>query len=95
MKKTLSSLFMFFILVSCGSVNRTMFGTTEKNLLKTVSIEQGCDTENIEILEKLKGLHGATYALNVCGNRMVYKQVGSVFMEASKADETVKNLKEN
>lgn len=95
MKKTLLLLIILLILVSCGSVNRTMFGTTEKNLLKTVSIEQGCDTENIEILEKLKGLHGATYALNVCGTRMVYKQVGSVFMEASKADETVKNLKEN
>lgn len=95
MKKTIIIPIILNTILSCGSVNRTMFGTTEKNLLKTVSIEQGCETENIVILEKLKGLHGATYALNVCGSRMVYKQVGSVFMEASKADQTIKSLKEN
>ena len=75
------------LLTSCGSVSRTMFGTTEKTLIKTVSIEQNCEQENIKIIDSNKGLHGATYALDVCGKRMVYKQVGSVFMEASKADE--------
>jgi RNA-binding protein YhbY len=90
--KKIIFLFGIVILVSCGSVNRTMFGTTEKNLIKTVAIEQNCDKENIEIIEKIKGLHGATYALDVCGNRVVYKQVGSVFMEASKADKMVEDL---
>jgi len=80
------------LLTSCGSVNRTLFGTTEKNLIKTVSIEQNCNQENIKVVDRNKGLHGATYALDVCGKRMVYKQVGSVFMEASKADEMVKSL---
>ena len=92
MKKVIL-LFGILILTSCGSVNRTMFGTTEKNLIKTVSIEQNCDAENIEIKHKLKGLGGATYALDVCGTRMVYKQVGSVFMESSKADKMVEDLK--
>ena len=82
------------LLLSCGSVTRTMFGTTEKNLIKTVSIEQNCEKEKIEILERIKGLHGATYALNACGERIVYKQVGSVFMESSKADKMVKKLNE-
>ena len=85
MKKLLflTTILMF---VSCGSVTRTMFGVTESTLIKTVSIEQNCEKENIKILDSNKGLHGATYALDVCGKRMVYKQVGSVFMEASKAD---------
>lgn len=87
MKKSFLAGFVSLILVSCGSVNRTMFGITESTLVKTVAIEQNCPSESIKILEKVKGLHGATYSLDVCGKRLVYKQVGSVFMEASKADE--------
>ena len=87
MKKSFLAWFVSLILVSCGSVNRTMFGITESTLVKTVAIEQNCPSESIKILEKVKGLHGATYSLDVCGKRLVYKQVGSVFMEASKADE--------
>jgi outer membrane protein assembly factor BamB len=41
MKKLIALTLLF-----CGSVNRTIFGTTEKNLIKTVSIEQNCTTEN-------------------------------------------------
>jgi len=81
--------------ISCGSATRTLMGNTEGNLISTVSIEQNCPKENIEILQKEKGLHGATYALNVCGKRVIYKQVGTVFMESSKADETVKQLNGN
>lgn len=69
-----------------------MFGTTENNLIKTVSIEQDCPEENIKVLDKIKGLHGATYSLDACGKRLVYKEVGSVFMEASKADKVNTNL---
>lgn len=82
-------------LISCGSATRTMMGTSEKTLINTVSIEQNCPVANIEILQKEKGLHGATYALNVCGNRIVYKQIGSVFMESSRADSTVKQIQSN
>lgn len=32
----------------------------------------------------------ATYALNVCRKRVIYKQAGIIFMESSKVDETVK-----
>jgi uncharacterized protein YcfL len=94
MKKVIV-LLSVLMLTSCGSASRTMFGTTEKNLINTVSIEQNCPAEKIEILQKEKGLHGATYALNVCGNRVVYKQIGSVFMESSKADATVKSIQGN
>jgi len=90
MRKILT-IVMLLSIFSCGSVSRTVFGTTEKTLVSTVSIEQGCDKEKIKILDKTKGLHGATYALDVCGKRMVYKQVGSVFMEASQADKTLNN----
>lgn len=83
---------IILLFVSCGSMNRTLFGTTEKNLIKTVSIEQDCEQENIKIVDSNKGLHGATYALDVCGKRMVYKQIGSIFMEASKADKMVEKL---
>ncbi|MGJ8745799.1 hypothetical protein [Polaribacter sp.] len=79
-------------LLACGSVNRTVFGTTEKNLIKTVAIEQNCSKEKIKIVDSIKGLHGATYSLDACGKRIVYKQVGSVFMESSKADKMIKEF---
>lgn len=79
-------------LTSCGAINRTVSGSTINTLKKQVSIEQGCDIDNIELLEKQQAAGNATYALDVCGKRMVYKQVGSVFMESSKADKTVNDL---
>ncbi|AYZ34882.1 hypothetical protein EGY07_04525 [Chryseobacterium indologenes] len=75
---------------SCGSVNRTMSGTTESKLIKTVSVEQGCPVENVKVIDKVKTLGNATYSLDVCGKRVVYKQIGSVFMEGSKADNLIK-----
>ncbi|WP_299135485.1 hypothetical protein [uncultured Tenacibaculum sp.] len=90
MKKIVLINLISLLLLSCGAVNRTVFGATEKTLIKTVSIEQNCPKENIKVVDENKGLHGATYALDVCGKRMVYKQVGSVFMEATKMDETIK-----
>jgi len=91
MKKLLLFSFASFILFSCGSVSRTISGSTEKKLVKTVSVEQGCDQENIKVLDRIKRLGGATYSLDVCGKRLVYKQVGSVFMEQSVADKMLNN----
>lgn len=90
--KKLITFTLLLALSSCGSVNRAMFGTTEKNLVKTVAIEQGCNKENVKVVDRIKGLHGATYSLDACGKRLVYKQVGSVFMESSKADNITKSL---
>lgn len=86
---TVSSIF----LISCGPIMRTASGSTEKNLIKTVSIEQECAIENIEILDKVKRSGGATYSLSACGSKVVYKQVGSLFMEAEEADKMVESLK--
>ena len=48
--------------------------------------------EEIKILDKVKTTGNATYSLDVCGKRMVYKQIGSVLMEASKADNMTNSL---
>ena len=69
-----------------------MTGTTESKLLKTVAVEQGCLVENVRVIDKIKTMGNATYSLDACGKRVVYKQIGTVFMESSKADETVKNM---
>lgn len=82
---------VLLFLTSCsGSVTRAMFGLTEKKLIETVSMEQDCPKEKIKILQSNKGLHGATYALDVCGKRVIYKQVGTVFMEASQTNNMLK-----
>ena len=93
MKKIISIGVLSITFLSCGSVTRTISGATKSTLVKTVSIEQGCPIENVQVIESVQGFHGATYALDVCGKRMVYKQVGSVFMESTKADEMINNLK--
>lgn len=85
MKKIILLSALSFSLFSCGSVSRTWTGSTEKNLIKTVSIEQNCSKENIKIVDRIKRSGGATYSIEACGKRYVYKQVGSVFMEATKA----------
>ncbi len=90
--KKLIAFTLLSILLSCGTLNRTVTGSKEIDLIKTVSIEQNCKKENIKIIEKVKKAYSATYALDVCGKRMVYKQVGTVFMESSKADRMVKSL---
>jgi hypothetical protein len=71
---------------------RTASGATINNLKEQVSIEQGCDIDKIELLEKQQAAGNATYALDVCGKRMVYKQVGSVFMESGKADKMMDDM---
>lgn len=78
------------LLISCGAMNRKLFGNTEEDLIKQISIETGCETGKIKILEKMQNLGNATYAVDVCGKRMVYKQVGSVFMTADEADNLMK-----
>ncbi|RXG33003.1 hypothetical protein SAMN02745246_00156 [Leeuwenhoekiella marinoflava DSM 3653] len=80
------------LLSSCGSVSRTLTGNTEKTMIKTVSVEQGCEVKNIKLLDKVKTWQGATYSLDVCGTRMVYKQVGSVFMESGAAEKMKEDL---
>jgi len=92
MKKSFLIGSLSIVLLNCGAVNRTAFGMTETKLIQTVSVEQGCPKEDIKILDKVKSTGNATYSLNVCGKRMVYKQVGSVFMESSKADNLVNSM---
>ncbi len=67
-------------LISCEATAKATHGTTEQKLIKIVSVEQGCPAENIKIIDKGRG----SYALDVCGKRMVYKQAGNTFMESSK-----------
>ena len=93
MKKLLFVAITTLSIASCGSLNRTFYGTTESTLIKTVAIEHNCPKENVKVVERLKGVHGATYAVDACGKRLVYKQTGSVFMEATKLDETINKAK--
>lgn len=74
------------VLFSCAALARGTTGATKSKLIQTVSVEQGCAEENIKILNESRNYASATYSLDVCGNRMVYKQVGTVFMQALQAD---------
>lgn len=92
MKKLLLIVTTSTLVTSCGSLNRSMTGTTESKLIKTVSVEQGCSVDNVKVIDKIRTAGNATYSLDACGKRVVYKQIGTVFMESSKAEETVKNM---
>ncbi len=81
MKKILILILITTFLTSCGPVYKKI---TEKKLIKTVSIEQGCPVENIKIIDKVKVRRGGTYALDVCNKRLVYKKVRGTFIESSK-----------
>jgi hypothetical protein len=86
MKTTLSLIIATVIFSSCGSVQRGLVGGTESNLIKTVSIEQGCPMEQIKVLDRTGGMY-RTYSVEACGKKYVYKQFGPTFTEASKFNE--------
>lgn len=90
MKKSLLIILGLIIISSCKSVVNATQGSTEKTLIKTVSIDQNCPVDSIRVTDKVKNMAHATYALEVCGKRMVYQQLGTAFMEKSKAQETIK-----
>ncbi len=90
MKRLLLIGIVSILLNSCGAAARTTLGGTNSDLIKTVSIEQGCPKENIKILESVRKMGSATYSLDVCGKKMIYKMSGNVFMEASKFDNLFK-----
>lgn len=78
---------------SCRSVVNVTQGATESKLIKTVSIDRNCPVDSIKIIEKVKNMAHATYALDVCGERVVYQQLGTAFMEKSQANKTVEMFK--
>lgn len=90
MKKISILLISSIFITSCGGINRQVFGITEKDLIKQVSVETGCAQDKISITDKIKNFGNATYSLDVCGKKMVYKQVGSIFMTAEQADKLIK-----
>ncbi|MCT3759649.1 MULTISPECIES: hypothetical protein [Elizabethkingia] len=72
-------------LTSCGAYIRGTTGATKGNLIKTVAIEQDCPENSIKIVNEVRRAGSATYSLDACGKKVVYKQVGFSFVEASKA----------
>jgi len=70
-------------MVSCGAYVRTMTGGTSSKLIKTVALETGCKTENIKVLDKVTSVSTGTYTLDVCGKKMIYKQAGGIFTNAT------------
>lgn len=90
MKKLIIIVCASTLLISCGAINRTISGNTIDDLKKQVSVETGCAVEKIVLIDKIQNLGNATYSLDVCGKRMVYKQIGSVFMKAEEVDKLLK-----
>lgn len=76
---TLSLISLSTLMISCGGYMRGMTGATKKQLIETVSIKEDCPEENIEIISQARNRGGAVYNLKVCGENMVYEQIGTVF----------------
>ncbi len=86
MKKIILSLGIICLTTSCASI----MGYSEKDVIKTASVEQNCPISDIKVVDKIKRAGNSTYYLEVCGIRKVYKTVGSVIMEAEKAENMTK-----
>lgn len=70
-----------FVITSCGAFIRSTTGTTAAAAKKQASVEYGCPIEKIILLEKTTRTGNSTYALDVCGTRRVYTQIGSTLQE--------------
>lgn len=95
-KFQLAVLLSFSILfTSCGTYMRAISGSTEKDMLKKVSLETGCSIADIKVIDKSKKATSTgndVYVLDVCGKRMVYKHIGSVFMRDKEADKLMEEV---
>lgn len=74
---------ILLLITSCGAYVRTVTGGTESKLIKTVSLETGCSPEKIRVLDKVTSVSSGTYTLDACGKKMIYKQSGGVFTNAT------------
>lgn len=92
MKKITFYSIIALAIFSCKSFVNTTQGATESKLIKTVSIDKNCPVESIKILDKVKNMAHATYALEVCGERVIYQQLGTAFMEKAQAEQTINKL---
>lgn len=54
-------------------------GTTANDMKKYVSVDTGCPVEKITIISMVEELGNGIYNLDVCGTKMKYRRVGSVF----------------
>ncbi len=88
MKKILLLTTMFFLTISCSSAK--YLGYDEKSVVKTAAVEHNCPVEKVKVINKIKKLGNSTYLLEICGERKVYKTVGSVIMEKEKVGEFIK-----
>jgi len=79
--KKLFILALVFAMTSCGSIIRNVSGSTAEAAKKQASVEYGCPIEKIKLIEKVVHTGNATYALDVCGTRRVYTQIGSTLQE--------------
>lgn len=93
MKKSLLILGVVISIFSCKSFVNSSQGATEGKLIKTVSIDRNCPVDSIKIIDRVKNMAHATYALEACGERVVYQQLGTAFMEKSQAEKTVEMFK--
>ncbi|MDV3950027.1 hypothetical protein CMT75_16040 [Elizabethkingia anophelis] len=75
-------------LTSCGAYVRSISGTTKGNLIKTVALEQGCPEDKVKIIDEVRASASATYYLDACGKKVIYKQQGFYFIEVSQAKES-------
>lgn len=92
MKKLILLTIVSISLTSCGGIVRGITGASKSSLIKQVAVETGCPKENVKIIEKSRNRGAATYALDVCGERKIYKQIGSVFMSSGEADKMTEKL---
>lgn len=94
----MKKLFLFTLLTvslsSCGGMLRGVTGSTQNALIKQVAVETGCPQENIKIVEMSRNAGAGTFALDVCGERKIYKQIGSVFMSNEEANAFTKKVNE-
>ncbi|MDM1328109.1 hypothetical protein [Myroides odoratimimus] len=93
MKKLILLTIVTIFLTSCGGMLRGVTGSTKGALIKQVAVETGCHEEKIKIIEMSRNAGSGTFALDVCGERKIYKQIGSVFMSNEEANKLNEKLK--
>ncbi|HCO67945.1 MAG TPA: hypothetical protein DIT04_09370 [Dysgonomonas sp.] len=75
---------LFSSFISCKS-QKAKSDSVLRNLTNQISVETGCPVNRIVLESQYRsddGKMNETYAFDVCGKRMVYKRIGSVYLNS-------------
>lgn len=87
--KNLFFISLFFIIFISCKTQQSKNDSVIRNLTNQISVETGCPVTDITLESQYRsddGKQNETFAFSVCGKRMIYKKIGSVYLNSEEVN---------